>query len=156
MSVNDIEISPNIAQVELVYRNKVKAADRPRVKSSKDAYDLLLSTWDKNKIELVESFKILLLDRRSACLGISEVSIGGISDCVADARIIFAIALKARASNLILAHNHPSGLVDPSEADIKLSKKLYQAGQILDVNVLDSIIVTPDNYYSLADNAMFP
>lgn len=140
-----------IAQVELTYRNKVKASERPIVQKSDDAYKLLINNWDMNKIELVESFKILLLDRRSACLGISEISSGGVSGCMADPKIIFATALKARASNLILAHNHPSGQLVPSNSDISISRKLREGGKVLDINVLDHLIVSPDQYYSFAD-----
>lgn len=104
-----------------------------------------------NRIELVESFKIILLDRRNSCLGISEISSGGISCSTADPKIIFATALKSRASNLILAHNHPSGNIVPSNSDIAISRKLREAGKVLDINVLDHLIVTPDQYYSFAN-----
>jgi len=140
-----------IAQVELIYRNKVKAADRPKVTNSKDAYKLFLSTWDENKIELVESFQIMLLDRRNTCLGISEISTGGVNSCIADPKIIFATALKSRACNLILAHNHPSGDIVPSNADMMVSRKIKQGAGLLDIQVLDHLIVTPDQYYSFAD-----
>lgn len=139
------------AQVELVYRNKVKAADRAVVRTSKEAYKLLLSSWDENRIELVESFRIMLLNRSNACLGISEISTGGATSCIADPKIIFATALKARACNLILAHNHPSGNVQPSNADIMVSRKVRQGAGLLDIQVLDHLIVTPDQYYSFAD-----
>lgn len=140
-----------VAQVELVYRNRVKASERPVVHNSDEAYKLLINNWDMNRIELVESFKIILLDRRNSCLGISEISSGGISCSTADPKIIFATALKSRASNLILAHNHPSGNIVPSNSDIAISRKLREAGKVLDINVLDHLIVTPDQYYSFAN-----
>ncbi len=118
------------------------------------AYKFLLSAWDMNRIELVESFKILLLDRRNACIGISEISMGGVSGCLADPKIIFATALKSRASNLILAHNHPSGQVEPSNADIAISRKLREGGRVLDITVLDHLIVTPEKYYSFASEGV--
>lgn len=145
----------NIAQVELIYRNKAKAADRPVITSSKEAYNLLLSTWDKNRIELVETFKVMLLDRRNTCLGISEIATGGVHGCVVDPKIIFATALLARACNVILAHNHPSGGLVPGNGTITLSRRIREGGKYLDIRVLDHLIVTPDQFYSFADNGMY-
>lgn len=73
----DVQSLFTITEVELIYRNKVKPADRRQIKAAADAYEILLATWDMNKIELVEEFKILLLDRRSACLGMSSIASGG-------------------------------------------------------------------------------
>ena len=141
----------NVTEVELVYRNKVNPADRPKVTSSSSAYDILMEAWDMNKIELVEQFSILLLDRCNSCIGISTISQGGISACIVDPKIVFATALKARASSIILAHNHPSGNLKPSEADKTITKSLVAGGHILDLKVLDHLIVTPRSYYSFAD-----
>lgn len=141
----------NVTEVELVYRNKVSPMDRPKVNSSSTAYDIFMEAWDMNKIELVEQFSILLLDRSNSCIGISNVSQGGISACVVDPKVVFATALKARASSIILAHNHPSGNVNPSQADTMITKSLVAGGRILDLSVLDHLIVTPRNYYSFAD-----
>ncbi|MEP7169622.1 MAG: JAB domain-containing protein [Bacteroidota bacterium] len=146
----------SVTEVELIYRNKTKPSNRRRITTSKDAYDLLLMSWEMNKIELIEQFKILLLDRSNSCIGISNVSIGGVSSCVVDPKIIFATALKARASGLILAHNHPSGNLKPSSSDIDLTKKLNQGGKFLEIEILDHLIVTPENYYSMADEGLMP
>ncbi|MFN8290187.1 MAG: JAB domain-containing protein [Chitinophagaceae bacterium] len=141
----------NVTEVELVYRNKVNPAERPKITSSSTAYDILMEAWDMNKIELVEQFSILLLDRSNSCIGISTISQGGISACVVDPKVVFATALKARASSIILAHNHPSGNLKPSEADKTITKSLVAGGHILDLRVLDHLIVTPRSYYSFAD-----
>src|ERR1044071_4267502 len=98
-----------VSEIELVYKSKVKASERPQITSSKSAYEVLLRGWDENKIEFVEQFKVLLLNRANRVLGFYEVSTGGISGTVADARVIFAAALKANAVSIALAHNHPSG-----------------------------------------------
>lgn len=142
------------AEIELVYRNKFKPADRPKINGVESAYDLLLSAWDMNRIELVEQFHILLLDRGNQCLGLSNVSTGGVSACVVDPKIVFATALKAKASAMILAHNHPSGCLKPSNADIYLTEKLCAAGKFLDLAVMDHLIVTPRDYYSFAENGL--
>lgn len=153
------ELSPGVfkvTEVELIYRGKTRAIDRRKITSSREAHEILKQTWDQNKIELVEQFKIILLDRRNACIGISEISTGGIAGCVADPKIIFATALKARASGIILAHNHPSGNLTPSQADIDLTKKMVQAGKLLDLSVLDHVIETKESFCSFADDGLMP
>lgn len=140
-----------VSEVELVYKTKVKASERPVVSSSKEVYELLRRTWDENKIELVEQFKILLLNQSNKVLGICELATGGICGTVADPRIIFTMALKAAASNIILAHNHPSGSLKPSQADVQLTRKIKEGGQLLDITVLDHLIITKEAYYSFAD-----
>ena len=141
----------SVSEVELIYRNKVNPTDRHKIRHSTNAYDILLSAWDMNKIEMVEQFYVLLLDRSQSCLGISNIFTGGVSGCLIDPKIVFATALKANASSIILAHNHPSGNLSPSKADIALTDKLRAGGALLDIAVSDHLIVTPYNYYSFAD-----
>lgn len=140
-----------IAEIELVYRTNVKASQRPLVTSSEEVYQILRQCWDENKIEFVEQFKVLLLNRAGRALGIFEVSTGGVSGTVADPKLIFSAALKANASSLILAHNHPSGNTAPSASDRALTKKIKEAGEVLEIAVLDHVIVTTEGYRSLAD-----
>lgn len=90
------------------------------------------------------------------CLGISEIGIGGISSCVADPRPIFATALKGKASKIILAHNHPSGSLEPSKADKDITLKAVNGGKLLDIAVLDHLIITSGSYKSFADNGLMP
>jgi DNA repair protein RadC len=143
----------SIAEVALVYRSKVKASDRPQVKCSRDAYNLFLESWDRNTIEHVEEFKMLLLNRSNVVLGLMNVSKGGISGTVTDIRIILQAAIKANASGIIVCHNHPSGNLNPSESDTKLTHKIKEAGNLMDIQLLDHLIVnSDDDYYSLADN----
>jgi DNA repair protein RadC len=145
-----------VTEVELIYHNKTKVADRPKVVTSRQAHDILKHTWDLNRIELVEQFRIMLLDRRNAVIGLSTVSTGGISGCVVDPKIIFATALKARASGIILAHNHPSGNLTASQADIDLTRKMSLGAKYLEMQVLDHLIVTREGYYSFADEGLMP
>jgi DNA repair protein RadC len=140
------------AEVKLKYKTKVLSANRTSVKASKDAFELLWNHWDLEQIEHSEEFKILLLNHSNKVLGIANISKGGIAGTVTDIRIIFQYAIKAHASNIILAHNHPSGSSLPSEADIHITKKLVEAGKILDIQVLDHIILCGDKtFISLAD-----
>src|SRR5690606_26554867 len=114
----------NVSEVELIYKNKVKPSERPVVKSSKECYELLRSTWDQKRIEFVEQFKVVLLNRAQKVLGIYELSTGGVSGTVADPKLVFTAALKANACKIILTHNHPSGNLKPSMEDELITKKM--------------------------------
>jgi DNA repair protein RadC len=145
----------NVAEIEIHYRSSIDPYDKVYLGQSEHANTLLRGTWDDNKICLLEQFKILLIDVSGHCFGISEIATGGKTHCVVDPRIIFSTALKANASNIILAHNHPSGNLTPSSADIKMTNELVQAGKLLEINVFDHLIITDKDYYSFADNGLF-
>jgi len=145
----------NIAEVCLVYKSKVKASDRKKISSSRDAHLLIKENWNPDTIEHVEEFKVLLMNRSNSVLGIMDVSKGGISGCSVDIRVIFQAAIKANASGIIISHSHPSGNLNPSESDTRLTQKIKDAGNILEIQLLDHIILTPDeDYYSFADNGL--
>lgn len=143
-----------VAEVQLVYKSNVKPSLRPKIDHSKDAYQLLLESWDDTKIELLEQFKVMFTNRAHKVLGIFEVSTGGVSGTVADPKLIFAAAIKAMATGLILSHNHPSGNLQPSQADIDLTRKIKEAGRLLEIQLLDHIILTSEGYYSFADEGL--
>jgi DNA repair protein RadC len=144
-----------IAEVSLIYRSKVKASERPKIKCSLDAFKLFTESWDQDILEYVEEFKILLMNRSNSVLGLLPISRGGISGTVTDLRIIMQGALKSNASGIILAHNHPSGSLTPSESDNKITKKIQEAGIIMDIQLLDHLILTMDGtYYSFADSGL--
>jgi DNA repair protein RadC len=143
------------AEIQLTYKSNVKPSVRPQVKSSRDAYNILMQSWDQDKIELVEQFKAMFLNRASKVLGILEVSSGSISATVADPRIIYVAALKCNACGVIIAHNHPSGNKTASHTDIALTKKLCGAGKFLEIPLLDHIILTTEGYLSFADEGLF-
>ena len=150
------QVSSNnmVAEIELVYRSTVKPSERPQVKTSKECYDLLLQTWDADKIELVEQFKIILLNKSNRVLGIYTLSSGGLTATIADPRLIFTAALKTSSCGIILSHNHPSGNLIPSNSDRQLTDKIKAGGQFLEIAVLDHIIVTTEGYYSFADEGI--
>ncbi len=100
----DVSALYKVAEVELIYKSKVKASEPPQIATSKDAYKVLLQSWDENKIEFVEQFKVMFLNKANKVLGIYEVSTGGISGTVADPRVIFAAALKANCCGIIISH----------------------------------------------------
>lgn len=148
------KIPVEVTEIQLIYRSKVKAQDRPQVRGSQDAHKVLMSNWSE-AIELFEEFYILLLDRANRVMGRYLVSQGGMSGTVVDAKLVFAAAIKGKASSIILAHNHPSGNLRPSQADIDLTRKLKEGGALLDIPVLDHLILSPEGgYYSFADEGM--
>jgi len=142
----------NISEISLTYKRKVKALDRPQISCSKDAEKLFRENWNDLTINLYEEFKILLLDRNNKCMGIVPISQGGVSGTLVDAKLVFVSALKARACSLILGHNHPSGNLTPSQADILLTKRLVKGARYLDLKILDHIILSDEDYNSFADN----
>lgn len=143
-----------LAELQLVYKQKYKISERPKITTSQEAYKALLSTWNLGTLGFLETFKVLLLNRANRVIGCFEVSSGGICGTVADPRVIFAAALKACAVGLILAHNHPSGNLQPSEADLQLTRKLKEGGLLLDIAVLDHLILSGESYLSFTDEGM--
>ena len=112
--IMDVSALYEVAEVELSYKTKVKPLKRPKITSAKDAYRILLETWNENKMEFVEQFKVLFLNRDNKVLGIFEVSTGGISGTVADPKVIIVAALKANCSSIVICHNHPPGIFNPA------------------------------------------
>jgi len=144
-----------VAEVELVYKTKVKASERPVIKSSKDCYSTFMKVWDENRIEFQEEFKVLLLNRANHVIGVCEASIGGITGTVADPRLILAAAIKSLSVAIVLGHNHPSGSLKPSIADEELTVKIKEAAKYHDIKLIDHIIVCNEGYYSFADEGLF-
>ncbi|PZR39382.1 MAG: DNA repair protein [Azospira oryzae] len=143
-----------VAEIQLSYKSNVKPSLRPKISSSRDAHEVLKRVWNDSVIELCEQFKVLFTNRANKVLGVFEVSTGGIAGTVADPKLIFVAALKAGATGLILSHNHPSGNLTPSHADIELTKKIKEGGRLLEIQVLDHIIITSESYYSFADEGL--
>lgn len=101
-----------------------------------------------------ESFKVLLLNRNNEVIGIYTLSIGGISGTTVDNKILFAITLKCLASSIIIAHNHQSGNLKPSSADLAITKKIKAGAKLLDIKLLDHIILSSKGYFSFADEGL--
>lgn len=142
-----------VAEVKLSYSHVVKAKDRIKINGSFDAEKVFRENWNDD-MDLQETFYLMLLDRSNKVLGIKEISKGGVAGTVVDPKIIFSTALKAMASSIIVAHNHPSGNLRPSETDKSLTKKIVEGGKLLTIDVLDSLILTSESYVSLADEGM--
>lgn len=144
----------NVAEIEISYKPKYKPSERPQISSSEQAYKVLMQHWDLGRIEFLEEFKIILLNRRNRVLGVVNISNGGVSGTIADPKVIFGTALKTGSSGIILAHNHPSAEVDPSSEDLNLTKKLSSGATLLDLKIMDHLIISPDRFYSFADEGL--
>jgi DNA repair protein RadC len=133
-------------------RNDFETKTPETIASSKDAYNIMR----RHLVDLNhEEFWILLVGRSQKVLGKELVSKGGLSATVVDAKVIFSMALQHQATGLIMIHNHPSGSLKPSQEDIYLTKKLAEAGRMLDIKVLDHLIITDKGFFSFADASMF-
>lgn len=141
-----------LAALELGRRRKDAKSDNScKISCSKDAYQLLLPRFSDLQHE---EFHVLFLNRANIVQSVQLISKGGIAGTVADGKLIFKAALDQKASGIILSHNHPSGNLNPSEADIKLTKKLREFGNLVDIQVLDHLIITDNGYFSCADNGI--
>ena len=137
-------------KIRIVYSKKLKPDERTKITSSNAAIDVLRKVWS-SQIEVREEFVVLLLDRSNRVLGYHLLSKGGISGTIADIRLIYAVALESLASAIIIAHNHPSGNIQPSNADLQITKRIVEAVKYIDISVLDHIILTKDEYFSFGD-----
>lgn len=144
-----------VAAIDLHYR--ILRSDKlpgKKMTSSRDVYELLKYL----EAEPYEKFVALYLNRSNKVIRVQEISEGGLSGTVADPKKIFLMALEHKGSAIILAHNHPSGNVQPSEADIRLTKKLIGGASLLDLAILDHVIIGNceglESFYSFADEGM--
>lgn len=139
-----------VSELQITYRTHIQPADRPHISSSQDAENVFRAHWSED-IELVEEFNMLFLNKTNQVIGFLNLSKGGMSGTVVDVKLVFAAALKALASSIIVAHNHPSSCLIPSQADIDLTRRLKQAGGLLDLPLYDHLILSPYGYFSFAD-----
>jgi len=144
-----------VNEIVISYSGSLKANLLPKITCSQRAAEIAFEQWNKNNIELQETFKIMLLNNSNKVKGIYEVSNGGITGTLVDVRIVFAVLLKSLTTAVILLHNHPSGTLKPSEADKSLTQKIIKAGALLEIKVLDHLILTPHgDYFSFADEGI--
>ena len=141
-----------VSALELGRRRKeIPASGKARITSSADAVEVIKA----NLLDLIhEEFWILVLNRANFVLRKIQISRGGISGTVADPKLIFRYALEHSGSSIILVHNHPSGNLQPSQADLTLTKNLKEAGKFMEIPVLDHIIVSDNRYFSFADEGL--
>lgn len=144
----------HLREIYLSYRPK--KAFSAKIGSSSDAESIAREIFRLNRIQISfrEVFVIILVNYQHEVIGYYKLSEGGLHGTVADLRIAFAAALKSLATGMILIHNHPSGNLIPSEQDIRLTQKFRQAGEIMEIKILDHLILTVTDYYSFEDNGV--
>lgn len=137
--------------ISVKYKKKVPYDQMYTLVNSDSTANLLRQLYDKNTIEWREEMILLCLNRANKVLGSYKLSVGGLSQTVVDPRVILTVALNTGACNIILSHNHPSGNVSPSEADLSMTKRIKSAADLFDIKILDHVIITADSYYSMCD-----
>lgn len=137
-----------IAVVELAKRLSVEGARRPKIRSPRDAAELLMPEMRYLKKEV---FKVMLLDTKNQLIAVEKISQGALNSSIVHPREVFKPAIKRSCCSLIVAHNHPSGEVEPSAEDIQVTKRLLDGGKILGIDVLDHLIIGDGRFLSLKE-----
>jgi DNA repair protein RadC len=148
-----IKYKSNISQVRLVRDRDIP---KYKLKSSRDAYDFIRNHIDNDNMTTSEEFWTIYLNNANNLVGIAKMSEGGITGTVVDVRKVMATGLLLMATQIILCHNHPSTNLTPSIEDKSITRKIQEAGEVLDVKVIDHVIISIDNekYYSFADDGI--
>jgi DNA repair protein RadC len=146
IKLSHFETSTELAEIKVMYKSKQK--NKIQIKNSKEVFDILFPLFDRDTIEYQEQFFLLLLNHSNRILGWIKLSMGGTAGTVVDPKIVFTLALKTNASGIILAHNHPSGNLSPSQNDQALTRKISEAGKFLDIKLLDHLIISPKRIFT--------
>ena len=140
-----------VSEVELIYKKKESTANAKKIDTSKIAFDILFSLWDKNKIEYVEHFYVLYLNRANKVIGSMLLSTGGCVGTVVDVKVLIQGALLSNAQAIVIAHNHPSGSLTPSNNDLDITSRIKTACNYFEISLLDHLIIAENQYYSFKD-----
>lgn len=122
------------------------------ITDSKDVADLCRKIFDADTIEWGEEFILICLNNRNSVLGYFKISSGGMTETTVDVRMLFLAAIQSCATSIIVAHNHPTGFVSPSNEDVKLTKKIKEGGDLLQIRLLDHLIISAGSYYSFSES----
>lgn len=155
--VNDASntFSTEVDEVTINKTGKTFILHDRKIRGASDAYQLLKDFWNIENIDVVEEMNIIYLDTQNKPISIYRHSKGGIDSTIADIEVISAVAVKTLAKGVIISHNHPSGNLKASNADLEVSQKLKNALKLFNIILLDSMIVTKNGYYSMADDGVF-
>ena len=140
-----------VSEVELIYKKKQSTANAKKIDTSKIAFDILISLWDKNKIDYVEHFYALYLNRANKVIGSILLSTGGCVGTIVDVKVLIQGALLSNAQAIVIAHNHPSGSLIPSNSDLDITSRIKTACNYFEITLLDHLIIADNDYYSFKD-----
>ncbi|PWL32659.1 MAG: DNA repair protein [Fluviicola sp. XM-24bin1] len=144
-----------VKEIELSYRQDKAVYKGLKISSSEDAFNYFNQSFNQKLLSIQEQFLVIFLNRSNKPIGVLKLSTGGINSTVADIRLIMATALKSLSSAIIIAHNHPSGELKPSQSDIQLTKQIKDACKFFDLQLLDHLILNPvGEYSSFADEGI--
>lgn len=143
-----------VAEIEVKYRPAI--ANKPVIITGLDAFVELIEFFPRDTIALQEKFVAMYLNKANRVLGVYQLSTGGLTGTVADIRLVLSVALKTAATGIIIAHNHPSGNLKPSTADLEITRRIKEGAKLLEIELLDHLIVSPigRRYYSFADDSV--
>ena len=148
----NVMFSESVPYCKITYSFEADADKLPQVTTPEEAYTYLMEIWDRDTISYKEEFLVLLLNINKVCLGWSRISSGGSSATIVDPAMIAQLALLTHADSVILAHNHPSGKLKPSRADIHLTNRIAGSLKLLGITVNDHIILTANSFYSFNEH----
>jgi DNA repair protein RadC len=141
-------------KISVSFDKILKKSELMKITSSRDAYEIFKRVFNADTFDWCEEVVMLCLNNSNKVVGFYKVSSGGMTGTVIDVRMIFTTALQCLATSIILAHNHPSGTLQPSEADKAITKKIREAGKFLDINILDHLIITDESFFSFLDDGI--
>lgn len=142
-------------KISVSFDKKLKRSELYKITSSKNCADLFRQVFNADTFDWCEEFIVLCLNNSNRVLGFYKLSSGGITGTVVDVRMIYTIALNCCATSIIIAHNHPSGKLKASDADVSITRKIKQAGEVMDIKLLDHIILTDEGYLSFTDEGIY-
>jgi len=140
-----------LPQTKITVKTKKGDGITYQMKSSSDAAQFFRTIFNADTIQWTEECAMITLNRANEVISVDKLSSGGTAGVIVDSRVVFTIALKLTGHSVILAHNHPSGNLKPSNEDIEVTQKLISGGDILGIRVLDHIILSDTGYLSMAD-----
>lgn len=151
MKNQNLNLFPIIDEINITYKRTYHY--NKKITCSRDARNIAIEVLDE-KVEYKEYFYIMAMNNANEVLGIKRISEGGLTATVVDIRLIFQTLLKAHAVAFIIFHNHPSGTLEASEADKRITRRIKKAADTLDIKLLDHLIITRNSYLSFADENM--
>ena len=144
-----------VEEITVQYSPSVKNKEPIFIRSSQDCYKHIRPFFCSDTIEVQEQFLVMYLNHRKKVIGVYRLSKGGITGTVADIRLVLSVALKTLATSIVIAHNHPSGNLNPSYTDIKVTNQLSQACKLMEIELLDHLVITQgEEFYSFKDHGI--
>ena len=141
-------------KISVSFDKILKKSELMKISSADDAYQIFKRVFNADTFDWCEEVIMLCVNNSNKVVGFYKISSGGMTGTVIDVRMIFTTALQCLATGIIIAHNHPSGTLQPSEADKNITKKIKEAGKFLDINILDHLIITDESYFSFSNEGI--